>query len=321
MSLLGWLSLPLRVRLRKPDDDHDARRLRDALKSRRFSVVEEALASATDPHDRFFFIEALSSWKKRPEYLVEWAEASPDCAAAFAVRGSHGIDWAWEARGGGINVKDSDLDLFDGRLVNAWEDLQRAAELMPDDATPYARMITCAIGLGIEHERTINCFHLASERCHDLWEPHVAMLSYLCEKWHGSHQEMFDFARGVGSQAPEGSGLHALICKAHFERWLYAQNFENNKVLADNYWGHADVRNEILGAYHMSIGSPNHTPTRASEEQRNWFAMALANIGARKEALAEFKRIGNRPAVMPWDIWMFSRIAFYDAYLTAKKSR
>ena len=47
---------------------------------------------------------------------------------------------------------------------------------------------------------------------------HEHMLQYRCEKWFGSHEEMFEFARATAERAPDGSLPPRLIAVAHVER-------------------------------------------------------------------------------------------------------
>ena len=49
---------------------------------------------------------------------------------------------------------------------------------------------------------------------------HQQMLQFLCRKWFGSTEEMFDFARTAAAKAPAGSLLPELVVVAHIEHWL-----------------------------------------------------------------------------------------------------
>jgi len=53
------------------------------------------------------------------------------------------------------------------------------------------------------------------------WPTHRDTLMALAEKWCGSHDLMFAFARDTAEAAPPESGLAALVAAAHVELWLY----------------------------------------------------------------------------------------------------
>src|SRR6185436_114566 len=74
---------------------------------------------------------------------------------------------------------------------------------------------------------------------------HHMMLVFLCEKWHGSHEEMFDFARSASGQAPDGSRLHALIANAHLERYFYFFHFAKDPQGGAAWFARKEVAEEI----------------------------------------------------------------------------
>jgi hypothetical protein len=306
MSIFQWLFPSLAgVRLAKPDDDPAVQRLRAAQKTGDSATVERFFASLTEPDDREFYVQELTTWPGRPKFFDQWVSASPNCADAWLLRGSHGVQWAWEARTGGRaeNVDQNAWQVFFARLQAAWSDLGQSARLNPLDATPHGEMIRCAVGLQLPLDKALPCLAAARERAPEPWEAHLRMLYYLCEKWHGSHEEMFDFARKTSADAFDGSGLPTLIAVAHTERWLYAKDFDRDKELAAEYWCDPRVRSEILDAYRKSLGSRKHRSSRTSRWHRNFFAFALGKIKAGPEAAVEFQHIGNRPTEWPWHMF------------------
>jgi hypothetical protein len=303
MSLLHWLFPSLfGIRLARPDDDPEVRRLRDCQNKGDVAAVETFLRSVSAPADREFYVEELTTWPGRPKFFDQWVKAAPDSADAWLLRGSHGIKWAWEARTGGRaeDVDQNAWQVFFARLKGAWSDLERAADLNPADATPYGQMVRCAVGLQLPLDQVLPCLAAARERAPEPWEAHLRMLYYLCEKWHGSHEQMLDFARKTSGEAFDGSGLPTLIAVAHTERWLYAKHFDQDKERAADYWDSPQVRTEILDAYRKSLGSRKYRPGRTSRWHRNFFAFALGKIKAQPEAAVEFEQIGNRPMEWPW---------------------
>jgi hypothetical protein len=138
--------------------------------------------------------------------------------------------------------------VFLRRLESARKDVEHAILLNPSDPVPHSEMLTIARGMQLEKGLVLEHLEHARRLSPELWEPHVRTLFFLCEKWQGSHEEMFEFARSTSNSAVDGSGLHALIACAHIERWLYFDAFEGNRAEADQYWQQPNVKNEIIDA-------------------------------------------------------------------------
>lgn len=303
MGLLGKLFGSSAPRLETPDDDPQAKRLRAAQQKNDWKTVQDYLTRLTDPDEREFYVEKLAEWKRRPPFFDAWVDASRNCSEAWLLRGAHGIQWAWEARSGtsAENVAEEAWPIFFERLKGAWSDLNHAIELNPADPTPFGQLIPCAMGLQLDKEIVFSCLRNTLERSVISWKAHSATLWYLCKKWHGSHEEMFDFARSVSDAAPEGSGVHALIPIAHHERWLYAMAFdENEQEFANSYFDEPEIRQEILDAYNRSLGSSTHRPNRATRHQSSFFALYLLRSHAFNQAQRELDRLGNLVPEYPW---------------------
>lgn len=302
MDFLGKLFNSSKPKLETPDDDPIAKRLRSAQQKNDWKTLQEFFHGLTDSDEREFYVEALADWKKRPPFMDAWVEASPTCAEAWLIRGAHGIQWAWEARSSARaeDVAENAWPIFYERLKQAWSDLHQAVELNPADPTPFGHLIPCAMGLQLEKEVVFSCLQNTMDRSAMSWKAHSATLWYLCKKWFGSHEEMFDFARTVSANVPDGSGLHALIPVAHQERWLYAAAFDQDEDLAGNYYEQPDVRSEILDAYRRSLGSPAHRTNKSTRYQSSFFAFGLLQGHAFTQAFAEMERLGNVVPKFPW---------------------
>jgi hypothetical protein len=302
MNFLGKLFGDLNPRLETPDDDPEARRMREAQKKDDWRTVQAFFSQLKNPDDREFYVAKLSNWKRRLDFFDIWVKASPKCSDAWLLRGAHGIHWAWEARTGAQAdyVAEEAWAIFFERLKGAWNDLSTALDLNPADPTPYGQLIPCAMGLQLEKEVVFTCLNNSVSHSLLSWQAHSATLWYLCEKWHGSHDEMFDFARSVSASAPEGSGLHALIPIAHHERWLYAIGFDQDAEFADKYYNQPEVQRQIIDAYNKSLGSRTYKSTKLTRDQSSFFAVGLLRSQAFKQALFELERLDNRVPEYPW---------------------
>ncbi len=302
MGLLGKLFGNPTPRLESPDDDPEAKRLRNAQQKNDWKNVQGFFSKLTDPTEREFYVENLSDWKQRPTFFDAWVEGNPGCAEAWLLRGAHGTQWAWEARTGAQaeQVPQEAWAVFFERLKSAWEDLNRAIEINPADPTPFGFLIPCAMGLQMEKELVFRCLENTIARSVVSWKAHSATLFYLCKKWYGSHEEMFEFVRSVSASAPDGSGLHALIPIAHHERYLYAFAFDRDKEFAEAYYDQPEIRREIVDAYHRSLGSRAFKPDKMTYMQSGFFALALVQCQAYMQARTELERLNNIVPKFPW---------------------
>jgi hypothetical protein len=246
-------------------------------------------------------VRQLSDITARPTWADEWVAARPDSAIPLLFRGSHGTHWAWQARGSGWanTVKQDAWAVFHSRLVAADEDLTRAAALDPQDPCPWEVSLPVVRGLSLGQVEGRRRFDEAHRR--DPWNLFacVDMIQLTAKKWGGSHETMFEFARSVSAQAPEGSSVHRVIPLAHIEKWL---DLRNAPLGNQGYFLQAEVRSEIYAAATKSIRSPHYRDGLTSWGDRNAFAFCfdlMADVAATKEQL---KIIGPR-ITHPWTMF------------------
>lgn len=136
----------------------------------------------------------------------------------------------------------------------------------------------------------------------------------LANKWSGAgHEPMFQFARAAAANAPPGSDVPITLIQAHVERWLWDFNFEDDEPAAAAYLQEPAVRDEVLGAYDRSLGSPDHRPIRSTIHARNWAAMWFFLIRDRERLGHELQQIGPSHTVSPWCFLDDEEVAFADA--------
>ena len=85
-----------------------------------------------------------------------------------------------------------------------------AAELAPRDPVPFITELIIARGLGYPRPEFEALWEKVRERDPQHMGAHLAALTYLSEKWHGSRSEADAFATAAAATAPEGSMLPAL---------------------------------------------------------------------------------------------------------------
>ena len=282
--------------------DETARRMRGQLAQGDWREAHQLLKGARNWDDRAFYVGVLAKWDGRPDWLDAWREQSgPASPVPLLVRGSHGIGWAWEARGTSVadKVDDQSWPAFAARLRDAERDLEEAARLDPEDPTPWALLVQSGVGLQLPRETLRARFEEARRRHRENRTAHHAFLSALTWKWGGSHQEMLTFAREAAAGAPAGSTLHGLIAWAHIERSL-AFAMEGNPSAAADCLSSRATRAEVTAAWERLFGAPRLRAPRFEAQDRNVFAFCFWRGREFDRAKVELTAIGSRVTELPW---------------------
>ena len=120
------------------------------------------------------------------------------------------------------------------------------------------------------------------------------------KKWGGSHELMFDVARQIHRDAPEGNGCHTLIAEAHIERWLYMAHWDKDVDGANRYFERDDVALEIRDAADRYLLSPKLEQTKRVIADRGTFAFCFAEMLDWKSASQQFEAIAPSVVKYPW---------------------
>ncbi len=304
--------------------DAAARRFRRELARGRWQEFHEFLDTSRDLDDRHFYINELSRLRGRPAWLDEWAAARPQSALPLLFRGSHGIHWAWAARGSGrgLQVRSSAWQAFYDRLVAADRDLAAASALDPADPTPHARAIWAAMGLQLGQDEVWRRYQEAERRQQWHRDANQSMIQALAGKWGGSDAQTLQFARAVSANAPEGNGIHSVLAIAHLEQWeSMPYNTYSSRLARVGYFRQAAVQQEILLAARRSVFSPGHQPTRKTIGDQNIFAMCFYLMRDRAALREQLDQLGRHILPWPWEYLGQPGRAFSRARALARRGR
>ena len=219
--------------------------------------------------------------------------AHPGDPLAYLLRGVHAIQWGWQARGTGWGegVSADAARLLKERLHLAEADLRHCAALDPSDPNPWSFLLTVGLGLGSERAIVEHAFSQARSLDPEFMPAYRTMQEFNCAKWYGSEEQMFGFARASAQGAPMGSERHALIVRAHQEQFFVVDR-AHNRDAALAYGG--SVRNEIMHARAMSVGSSQHQRRAWSDRRHQALARWWYLNHDRRSLADELEILGDR---------------------------
>ncbi|MCM2256268.1 MAG: hypothetical protein NDJ94_11410 [Vicinamibacteria bacterium] len=285
-----------------PFDGDEAARVAAAALGRGDWQEAARLLAASSGDQRAFLAGTFAEAGSTPA-IDAWQAAQSDRPEPWLIRGLARIGEAWEARGSGLaaDVEEEAWPIFRAGLEAAEADFREAIRLAPRDATPWGYLLITARGLGAEVPEIRQRFDQARRRDPRGWLAPFMALDALTEKWCGSHETLFAFAREVSASEPAGSPLHALVPAAHVERWLHFSLEEPpDHDAQQRYFARREVNQEIRLAWERGTQSPAFRPGRFAATQRNLFAFAFClgeDVGRAQEL---FRQIGPHATPTPW---------------------
>lgn len=288
--------------------------LRKRLALGDYSAAEIALRAQRHPSDRSFVADACGDWEDEPEWLSDWIEDKPQSPEANLVRGIYGVYAAWKIRGSGWVPKD--VDNFWDRLREADADLNRAAELLPQDPTPWAWMLWTAKGLQFDHDEEQRRFNEAIKRSPGHRAAHSFYLDAIKPKWGGSREQVEAFAADTLKRARPGSHMLVVIPEAIVELAEYDAPHGQSKPDPASYYARPDIVAQLRSANDLLFRSDRFKMNMDTPRTRAWFAYALWKAGLLDEAAEHLRIIG--PST-PWG--PFPAPVFFLSKDTIKKAR
>lgn len=325
---------------RKPDlvpdlhyaqDDSGLRAACDAARSGDWAPARDLMvATRTDPDRRARYVWVLATsatddpWGAQRNTALPvdvtvawpdlWAEADPNNPDAVLVRARSLVTRGWEVRGGGwgSTVGDAAAEEFRRLLLLALSVNSQAAALAPDDPTPWAQRLLMLTALSAPREEFDRSWAEVVARDPLHREAHEFKLMYLCEKWHGSHEQMFTFAREAAAAAPAGSPLVVLPLQANAE-WVMLEHSRIMKLPSaaaqikafanfDEGYGGERFQSELDAALQRWFAQPARKHGMWYDDL-NSLAYGLARGNRLRDAKPVFEAIGPYMSELPWAWW------------------
>ncbi|MEU4422118.1 hypothetical protein AB0F81_15945 [Actinoplanes sp. NPDC024001] len=260
-----------------------ARAIEDAgtngeLRCRRISVLSEAAV-------------------KEDAWLYKWLAEHPHDAAAVTIQAAMLSERAGNERGGASAAQTSDAQFraFADLSAAAAEVSRRAMSLAgPSDPAPWVEFMGTMFGDRQARRSFAATYEEGRRRDPYNFELHLTAVGLLCQKWGGSHERMFDAARGAAAAAPPGANAVMLPFLAHFEYALrefgWDQWDRETLIARHQYLERPDVRQE-LDSWAAKWRAGQHTVGREMT-CRHWLALYYTATGRHREAKVVFDEIG-----------------------------
>ncbi|SPE62023.1 hypothetical protein SNS2_4345 [Streptomyces netropsis] len=229
-----------------------------------------------------------------PGWLDAWLSEAPEDPDAMLVKADLCIRQAWEIRSSARadEVSEDRFRGFFALLEDAVPVIGAAIELNPADPVPWRVALTHARGCQAPREIFDSYWEEATARSPHHFGCHATALQYLCDKWYGSHEEMFAFAERAADEALPPSKLRSLPLQAAVEYVIVASAVADGPI--DPARIDAAIQRALDMVAHYEAGDPEVA------DVRNHLALMLANSGRWAESLEQFRAIGVHATRFPW---------------------
>ena len=221
--------------------------------------------------------------------LDEWCSQQPESHIPWLLRGIFYTGYAWQIRGGGWaeDVPKDAWAKFEAMLHRARADLRKSYQLNPKDPNSSCQLLVVAKGLSLSRDEMEKYFQNAISAFPFHYGSHYQKLNYLMPKWHGTKEEMDDFAMGCMKLSEEHPYL-GLVTIAALEESHY-RSPKSFLGRSKNYLGRDDVWPTVEKIYE------NYFIKYPEDIRRRFFYAYHASLAQKHEAaIKQFEIIGDR---------------------------
>ncbi len=222
-------------------------------------------------------------------WLIAWLDAAPADANVWSVHAQAMVRLAWRLRTSAAarEVLPEQWVGFHRVLGQAPAACERATSLAPGLATPWIVLMSCAQGLGWDHDRFREIWARVIERAPHSVGAHQRALHYWLPRWQGSEELAGAFVAETRQRAQLGSLLTGIQLEYLFLERGPGVSAELNAALD------AAVADRAAAA-------PDHPYLI---HHRHWLAYFLTKAGRYAEAIEEFRAIDGYAGARPWELY------------------
>ncbi|MFI6445929.1 hypothetical protein [Kitasatospora sp. NPDC050543] len=262
--------------------------------------------------------DAGTDWDRRAHRFSVLAEsaAGSGIARSWLRRRPHSAD---------AMVFQAWVELVRGRLTGGMEDARsaaddcrRAAELAPDDPTPWVVLLGILRLLRCEQQDVFKVWQEVMAR--DTWhrEAHFQMLGYLSPEECGTRSQVLELVDSVRSRIPPATsavpavGLELAAAIDHHHRTVARGGVD--ALLARRQWANPRAESALERAL-ANWTKPGHLRHAAALADLNMLAYALVQANRLPEAAEALRMVGSTVTPWPWrlDGDPVQRFAYWQA--------
>jgi len=159
------------------------------------------------------------------------------------------------------------------------------------------------MGLQVDRKIAESWLNEAVKRDPANQQAHYRHLFLLCQKWGGSHEAMFAFARTTVNRIPPESTLNSILYLAFQEYVIFFKSFENKPELVQELLLDKQVREEIIAIYQRSLEKRNTIEQVSDYWPHNVTAWWFLALDIPKIVRQETQKIGPHFTKYPWSLF------------------
>jgi hypothetical protein len=235
-----------------------------------------------------------------------WQTADPGDQDALVLRAETEVMRIFAAvaertRAEGVPPAPSEDAVDRSHLDRAARICLQAAEKHPADPVPWVSLMTLARLYAHGHPHVWHWWRELQARDAYSREGHHQVLRHLSARWHGSHGEMYNFARDSAAFAPVGSPLAALTQTARAEHYRHRVAVEGPTAVGLTYhWTHEVAVQALHATMRDWISHRSGMEYAQDVADLNTVLHALIFAGMRDQAREVNRQLGDRPTRVPW---------------------
>lgn len=279
----------------------------DAALDGHFEAAAEVLARSREARaweDRDSDVHSLARLALRsPDWLESWAASDPEDPDLAVVDARRRVELAWEQRSNddASQVSREQFEAFGRTLGEATERIRQAVAGSPGDPVPWA--VALRHCRGTEGDRSVfdECLRELDGADPHHYGARWEAMQFVCAKWFGSHDEMFDFAQRSVDAAPREARVQSLLLDAVLEH-LAAEP----SALTSNPDRVEEAVTRAQGWLDASPDAGHHLTART----RNTLARVLFHLERPREAYEQLRAVGPHATAYPWRYWGDAREEF-----------
>jgi len=264
------------------------------LENREFDVIATLYESLKND-EKSLLLDGVTANEQNINLLFQWHSQQPEEWVANLFAGVAYTIVAWKERTGQPfkYLNSNQIRGFYENLEQAYDFLQKAKLLNPNEAETYARLIRVCTGLG-EKEMAQNCFDTLISIDPNHIGGHLFMVNLLAAKWLGSFEEMKSFASKF--ESPQTNDLRYVVFM-HFAMEHFVNLSEANEYTAERTFKKL-YRKTIKAAY-QQFDMPS-IPSLQRYYLHNFFSYHFYLLDENKLRNKEIDLVGNHISLFPW---------------------